>query len=223
MKPPHDPERQRALRRRRKHERQAVIFGTLIAALAVAGVGSAAVYTGTIDSPITRDFTTPTPTATASVSAPPCPSDGTLPVAYADIPLRVLNASSQTGLAQATADQLAERGFVIEHVGNHQGEPVTGTARISFGAAGVDAAYTLAAHVDDPTLVLDTRSVVLVDIALGPEFAGLIDVGLVPLDPEAPLEGVAGCVPLAAAVAQPGPPGLEEEAPGDEDEEVVEG
>ena len=46
-----DPDRARALRRRHVHERQAVIFGILLAILAVAGVSAAAIYTGNLNVP----------------------------------------------------------------------------------------------------------------------------------------------------------------------------
>jgi hypothetical protein len=47
-----DPDRARTLRRRHMHERQAVIFGVLLAGLALAGLGAAAVYTGTLAVPV---------------------------------------------------------------------------------------------------------------------------------------------------------------------------
>ena len=41
------------------HERQAVVFGLLIAALAVVGLGALAVYTGAIDAPFDRPLSSP--------------------------------------------------------------------------------------------------------------------------------------------------------------------
>ena len=48
----------RVERRRREHERQAVVFGVLIAFLAVCGIFALAVYSGAISSPFNRPFTT---------------------------------------------------------------------------------------------------------------------------------------------------------------------
>ncbi len=202
---PPDLDRERVLRRRHKHERQAVVFGLLIAALAVGGLGALAVFTGGIDAPFSRPFTTRAPEATAAAIPPPCPPDGTLPVAYGSIQVTVLNATSRSGLAGQTAADLTTRGFVVLGTGNSP-SPVSGPARISFGAAGVGAAYTLAAHVEGSALVLDARADATVDLVVGNEFAALLDPGVVPLDPAAPLTGREGCLPLEEAVAALAPP-----------------
>jgi hypothetical protein len=199
-------DRERALRRRHKHERQAVVFGVLVAALIVAGLGGVAIFTGGIDGPFSRPFTTKDPTPVASAVPPPCPPDGTLPVAYGQVQVRVLNATDRVGLAADTATALTTRGFGIVGTGNSP-SPVVGTARLSFGAAGVPAAYTLAAHVPGATLVLDNRQDATVDLAVGSEWVSLVDPSGVVLDPNAPLVGQAGCLPLdqaqAAAAAPP--------------------
>ena len=198
MSAPTDLDRDRTLRRRHKRERQAVVFGLLIAVLAVGALAAAAVFTGGIEAPFSRPFTTREPTAAPEIGPPPCPPDGTLPVAYGDIQVSVLNATNRTGLAGETAEALTARGFAVTTVGNSPAA-VTGVARISFGAAGVGAAYTLAAQLEGVRLVLDERADATVDLALGSEFAGLRDPGVIPLDPNAPLVGQDGCVPLDSA------------------------
>ena len=200
MSAPQAPDRERALRRRHKHERQAVVFGVLIAALAVAGLGAVAVYTGGIDAPFSRPFTPRAPSAAPSVVPPPCPPDGTLPVAYGQVQIQVLNATDRAGLAGDTAAALTARGFTVLGTGNSP-SPVVGVARISFGPAGVPAAYTLAAHVQGAILVLDGRADATVDLAVGSEWVSLLDPGVIPLDPNAPLVGQPGCVPLDQALA----------------------
>ncbi|GAA2720542.1 LytR C-terminal domain-containing protein [Cellulomonas aerilata] len=200
MSAPGVTDRDRALRRRHKHERQAVVFGVLIAALAVAGLGAVAVWTGGIEGPFSRPFTTKAPTPGASVVPPPCPPDGTLPVAYGQIQVQVLNATDRAGLAGDTAAALTARGFGVLATGNSP-SPVLGVARISFGAAGVPAAYTLAAHVQGASLVLDNRQDATVDLAVGSEWVSLLDPGVVALDPNAPLVGQPGCLPLDQAQA----------------------
>ena len=50
-----DADRARALRRRHMRERQAVVFGVLLAALAVIGLGAAAVYTGSLSLPFVEE------------------------------------------------------------------------------------------------------------------------------------------------------------------------
>ena len=193
-----EAERQRALRRRHKHERQAVVFGLLLAGLAVAALGAVAIFTGGIEAPFSRPFTTRAPDPTEAVAPPPCPPEGTLPVAYSGVQVTVLNATNRSGLAAQTGEALTARGFAVIGTGNSPSS-VPGAARISFGAAGVAAAYTLAAHLDGELLVLDARPDGTVDLALGEEFASLLDPAVIPLDPNAPLVGQEGCVPLDQA------------------------
>ena len=176
------------------------MFGVLIASLAVAGLGAVAVFTGGIDSPFDRPFTTRAPSTAAAAVPPPCPPDGTLPVAYGQVQVQVLNATDRAGLAADTAAALTARGFAIVGTGNSP-SPVLGVARISFGAAGVPAAYTLAAHLPGVSLVLDNRQDATVDLAVGSDFIGLLDPGVVALDPNAPLVGQPGCLPLDQAQA----------------------
>lgn len=206
MTPPADPERDRVLRRRHKRERQAVVFGLLLAALAVGALGSVAVFTGGIESPFSRPFTTRAPVVTDAPDPPPCPPEGTLPVAYGTIQVTVLNATSRAGLAGRTAEALTARGFVVLGTGNSP-SAVPGVARISFGAAGVGAAYTLAAHFEGARLVLDARADGTLDLAVGNEFVSLLDPATITLDPAVPLVGREGCIPLeeAQAVIRPAP------------------
>ncbi|WP_448631846.1 hypothetical protein [Cellulomonas soli] len=92
-----DADRGRVLRRRHMHERQAVVFGVLLAGLAVAGVGAAAVYTDTINLGVfDRGFSSPAPTATTADQAV-CPPAGALPVSYDQITVTVLNGSGAAG------------------------------------------------------------------------------------------------------------------------------
>ncbi|MGH3588425.1 MAG: hypothetical protein ACRDQ0_19135, partial [Pseudonocardia sp.] len=83
-------------RRKREHERQAVVFGLLIAFLLIAGLAAAAMYSGAFSSPFSRPVYTPV----AEVPQPePClpqvdgQPDGALPVPYSKIRVRVYNAS----------------------------------------------------------------------------------------------------------------------------------
>lgn len=203
------PSRGTVLRRRHRHERQAVVFGSLAAGLAVVVLGAAFVYTGTIDPPFLHGtFVTKTPSAAPSEDLPPvpCPPAGTLPTAYPATQVSVYNASDRSGLAGVTADQLAGRGFTIVGKDNYP-TPITKPAEIYFGQDGIGPAYTLAAHVKGARLVLDTRQGPGVDLVLGDEFGGLLLAEEVVLDPAAELVGVAGCVPLTDALTQavPGP------------------
>ena len=182
------------------HERQAVIFGVLLAALALAGLGAAAIFTGSLNLPVfARDFATEAST-TAAQDPYPCPPAGSMPVPASQITVKVFNATSRVGLAGATSAALAERGFVIGATENFS-VTYDGTARIIFGTAGVPQAYTLAAHVDGAVLILDPRTDATVDLILGAEFPELKAMDTVKLDPAAPLVAPAGCTPFDEVVA----------------------
>lgn len=191
-----DADRARALRRRHMHERQAVIFGVLLAALAVVGLGSAAVYTGSLSLPFLEEEFAAKPTPPATARAFPCPPDGALPVAYGEITVNVYNSTSTAGLAAATLKSFTDRGFLGGETDNQP--TYDGTVRIAFGQAGLTAAYTVAAHLPDVEFVADGRKGPEVDVVLGTEFKGLVPADEVGLDPETPLEAPKGCVKVAA-------------------------
>ena len=186
------------------HERQAVIFGILLACLALAGLGAAAIFTGSLNLPIfARDFeAVATPTATQDPY--PCPPAGALPVAANQITVKVFNATTRVGLAGATGAGLTERGFVVASAENATAT-YDGTARIIFGVSGVAQAYTLASHIDGAVLVLDPRADASLDLALGGEFAELKPIDTVVLDPAVPLVAPAGCTPFDQVVAPVAP------------------
>ena len=94
MSTPDQAKRERAARRRHKQERQAVIFGVLIAFLAVSGLAAAAVYTGAIDPPFERGFTAKE-SEDDKLTPQPCLAADTLPVPYSSVTVRVLNATSR--------------------------------------------------------------------------------------------------------------------------------
>lgn len=196
--------RKRKLRRRHKRERQAVIFGGVLAGLAAIGLGAAAIWTGGMESPFDRQWTTISASPTATEAAVPCVPADTLPVAYGDISVLVLNATSKPGLAGSVADLLGQRGFEISSTGNYELK-LRGVGRISFGAQGIAQAHTLAAHIAGVTLVYDARTDASVDLAVGSGYSKLVELDLVPLAADEPLQPVAGCVPLADAEPVPAP------------------
>ncbi|ADG76031.1 conserved hypothetical protein [Cellulomonas flavigena DSM 20109] len=195
-----DYERARALRRRHMHERQAVVFGVLLACLAVAGLGAAALYTDSLSLPfLEREFTA-VPTVDAVADATYCPPEGAMPVPTDQITVDVYNGAGIGGLAGTTAGQLAERGFVIGVTENAPAD-LSGIARIIYGPAGSAAAYTLKAYVDGAVLQNDPRETAEVDLIIGKDFPGLVPPEAVLLDPAVPLEGPEGCTPFAELTA----------------------
>lgn len=184
-----------------------MVFGSLVAALVVVGLAAVAVYTEAIHTPfLDRGFVTPSSAPTASaLPPPPCPPDGAVPLAYDQITVSVYNGSTRSGLAGTTADVFASRGFAIGATGNYP--PITLPVEVLFGQSGVAAAYTVAAQLQSPRLVLDTREDATVDVVLGADFAGMVPTEEVTLDPATPLVGAKGCVALGDAIADavPGP------------------
>lgn len=185
-----------------------MVFGSLVAALAVAGLGAVAIYTDAIRAPfLDRGFVTPSSAPTAStLPPPPCPPDGAVPLAYDQVTVSVYNASDRSGLAGTTADVFASRGFAIGTTSNYP-STIDLPVEVLFGQSGVAAAYTVAAQLVDPRLVLDTREDASVDVVLGADFAGMVPAEEVTLDPSTPLVGAKGCVSLEDAIpaAVPGP------------------
>ncbi len=197
------PDTARTERRRRMHERQAVVFGLLIAALAVLGLGALAIFTGAIDAPFERPLSSPEVTDDLEDVAFPCLADGTLPVASGDVQVRVYNASgSDEPLGRLNREVLVARGFTVVETGNApdsdgDGKPDTVTrTQIHFGTAGLAQAYTLAAHYPKPGLVLDAREDATIDLYVGADFEDVVDTELVGLSGEIPMESRAGCVPI---------------------------
>jgi hypothetical protein len=187
----------RVERRRREHERQAVVFGVLIAFLAVCGIFALAVYSGAISSPFNRPFTTVGVTEQETYPVPCVPEvpgqpDGALPSAYSDTQVRLLNASGESGLASAHESVLADRGFNIVGTGN---VPVLlQESEIRFGRKGIVQAYTLAAQFPEIRLVLDDRVDRKIDLLIGEDFVPPLSVDDVAVAADQPLQNAEGCV-----------------------------
>jgi hypothetical protein len=182
-------------RRRREHERQAVVFGLLIAFLLVVALGALAAYTGAISTPVSRPIYTP---VAATVQPEPClppvkgQPDGALPVPYEDIRVRVFNASETGGVAGANAEVLTERGFDVRETGNMSSQ--VEQSELRFGTKGITRAYTLAAQIPDLRLVLDDRDGTVVDLLVGNRYTPPLAEDQVLLTADTPLQDVEGCV-----------------------------
>ncbi|MFC4631141.1 LytR C-terminal domain-containing protein [Promicromonospora alba] len=205
----------RVERRRREHERQAVVFGVLIAFLAVCGIFALAVYSGAISSPFNRPFNTVGVAEQETYPVPCLPAvkgqpDGALPMAYSDVRIRVLNASGegpggvgQTGLGGAYETALRERGFKVDEATN--ADKNLAYSELRFGKGGIVAAYTVAAHLPDVRLVLDDRRNRdrTVDLLIGAKWEGPLDNADVGISADTPLTNAEGCVPAAEIDPQP--------------------
>lgn len=200
MTTPEEAKRARAVRRRHKHERQAVVFGVLIAFLAVSGLAAAAIYTGAIDPPFERDFTAKASDDDKPLPQPCLPAD-TFPVPYSAITIRVLNATDRAGLASAVATDLTARGFVVESTGNSN-KSYSGV-QIAVGAAGLASAYTLAAHLPEARFIYDDREDASLDLYLGASFTAIADIDSINLDPTVAMPSVEGCTVIEGLTPEP--------------------
>jgi hypothetical protein len=87
------------------------------------------------------------------------------------VSVRVLNATDQAGLAQKVAEQLQQRGFVVDEIANDSSErEVTGVGEVRHGPRGNEAAAYLGVYLPNSGDYLDTRATAQVDFVLGPEF-----------------------------------------------------
>lgn len=113
--------------------------------------------------------------ARPSSDADPCPTPPTVTALDpATIRLRVLNATPTAGLAAQVTAEFVGRGFPVTETSNDRsGREVVGVGELRHGLRGAEQAAFVALFVPGITLVRDTRSDDLVDIALGPDYTGL--------------------------------------------------
>jgi hypothetical protein len=176
------------------HERQAVVFGVLLAGLAVVGLGAAAVYTGSINAPFLARGFDAAPTPTVTQAAYPCPPAGATPLPFNIITVNVYNGTSRAGLAAATLAEFTQRGFVAGKTAN--AGSYSGVALIQFGSQGIAAAYTVAAEIQGAQMKYDARTDTTVDVLMGDAWTDLVSEDAVKLDPSQPIPAPSTCTPL---------------------------
>ncbi len=201
------PDARRAQVRRHRRERQIVVFGVLLIAVAFAGVFAAGVYKGDVDGPFSQEFVTPAGAFDSDITLV-CPPANKTAMQHRNVGVRILNGTDTNGLASSVADDLDGRNYVVvstENWGRTYGDYV----RLYFGPDGVRQAYTVALNFDgEVDMVLDNREGTLVDIVLGEGFAetGELRSTLAPeLDPDAVLSANAQCLPVALVTPEPAP------------------
>lgn len=107
----------------------------------------------------------------------PCAPVSTAPVSVnpAAVQIRVYNASEVEGLAAQVGTELRGRGMQVTEVANDPTDrDVQGIGEIRFGPEGRSQALFVAANFPGLLAVPDTRSNAVVDVALGPGYAGLV-------------------------------------------------
>ena len=194
-----DAEEQRAIRRRRLQQRQTVIFGGLIAALLVIGLVAASMWAGLLPAPVTREFTSASPTEEDVVT--PCVPEGATPVAFPDITANVYNGTDRRGLAGGTAESLGQLGVVVSQQANWPEGAYSGAVRIVVGPLGVTAGHSVARVFPGAVVTLDgSRTDETIDIVLGATYESILPAEeIAALDPAAPLVSPEGCTPVESA------------------------
>jgi hypothetical protein len=148
-----------------------VVLLVVVGLLVVIGIGYGVVSLvrgGADSSAADAADPTPSPCVTTTVT----PAD-VLPKP-AKVKVNVYNATSTSGLASKTANELEDRGFQVGRVANDPvGKPVPGVAQIRFGPKAEPAAQLLLIYVPGAELVELDRKGRNVDLATGDGFAGL--------------------------------------------------
>lgn len=192
--------------RRRRRERQIIVFGVAAIILGALAFAAAAVYRGEAEGPFSNAFHTPPGQFESDVTLV-CPPGDTFPLKYEEVVVRVANGAGVTGLAGDIAETLKGRGFVVVGAMNASrgyGDHV----RILYGTEGLIHAYTLATQFDTVDLVLDTREDITLDLILGEQFAAdprLRELLSPDLSEDLPLAARGECLPLNLVEAQPAP------------------
>lgn len=198
----------REIVRRRRRERQTLVFGVIFIALIAVCAIALAVYQGRIESPINEAFVTKSAAAESEVNLPCPPSgpDDSLPLESDKISVRVLNATDKQGLAKSTMEVLTGRGFVSATTGNYRGT-FDGGVKIQFGADGLRQAYTLALTFPDVVMVYDNRNSAVVDLILGDKFEvrDMRPTYAPELDPTVELTAPGQCKPIDLVQPRPAP------------------
>jgi len=193
--------------KRRRRDRQLVVFGFLLVALGFFAFVAYAIFQGKVESPIAYPIVTPSKDVIEDINlACPPSGDEALPMSSSEIAFRTLNATQETGLARAFLNDLEGRGFVGVQASNWN-RTYDGVVRIMFGKAGLRAAYTLSNQFEEFELVYDNRDSALVDIVLG---EGAIHAELRPayapeLSPDVELTAPGQCLPIDLLIPEPAP------------------
>lgn len=157
----------REKRRRRLQQRQTVVFGLLIAALAVVAGFAWLVQTGVVDAPWKRPISMPEKIITSETME--CPPPGAYSLDLMTIEAHVFNSSNQQGLGGSVAGGLREFGVSVPEVGNWP-QFLINDGQLQTGRDGLVAAYTLQQLFPTLEVMILDREGPVVDVILGHTF-----------------------------------------------------
>ncbi len=130
------------------------------------------------------------------------------------VTINVYNATDRQGLARATADQMAARGFILGQVANDPKDAtIPAPAEIRHGPTGLVNAQLVSFNIAASTLVDDQRADATVDLVVGDGFTTLAPPEQVTAATTAPTPSPlpAGC-PTPTVTAPPPSPGAPDPA-----------
>lgn len=166
---------ERKARQKFVRDRQKMVFSIAIVILIVAMVISLLVYFGVIGKS-SKASQAEQPNYGVVTACPTKDNQGTSKVLNSNtVTVRVLNATSNVGLAKAVSSALENRGFTMQNPKNYPGTTVFKRTEIRFGKNGINQAYTLKRHFNDAIMRMDDRSDKLVDVVIGSTFSVLVN------------------------------------------------
>lgn len=161
------------------------VIGFLIAALVIALIGAFGFFDGGSKKVVTSQNNYNVATA--------CLVEGDTVMNPSEVTVRVLNGTNKSGLGTAVGEELRNRGFSLQSVGDYDSSSVVERTEIRYGKAAIRQAYTLASHFDDAILRMDDRADGTVDAIIGASFNDLISSKKTP-KPGAKMDNFPNCV-----------------------------
>lgn len=122
-----------------------------------------------------------------------CVARGAATASTSEVKVRVLNGTNKSGLGTAVAEELRNRGFSLQNVGDYEGSSVMERTEIRYGKKSIRHAYSIAAHFNDAILRMDDRSNTVVDVIIGSSFNDLVSTKKTP-KPGTKLKNFSNCV-----------------------------
>ncbi|WP_418969326.1 LytR C-terminal domain-containing protein [Alloscardovia omnicolens] len=109
-----------------------------------------------------------------------CPVKDSVTMNPSELTVRVLNGTNKTGLGTAVGEELRNRGFNLQGVGDYDSASVLERTEIRFGKNSITQAYSIAEQFNDAILRMDNREDALIDVIIGSSFDDLIDTDKTP-------------------------------------------
>lgn len=101
-------------------------------------------------------------------------ADGRQNITATEVTVNVYNAGDVVGLAEDTANELRERGFTVDEIGNEPSDETIDNVVVRGRAVEAPEVQLLLAQVTGERPIADGRAETTVDLVLGDDFKGLV-------------------------------------------------